>query len=262
MAKTDFRRLLRRVGRLTVAAIGLLLLVWGLLPLFTEGTPGVGVLVPVAVAVAGLLWGLKRPENSKTPKGWKRVMTAFLWILAAAVAVTGTVCAVLMNRAANRAPAEGATVVVLGSKIHEDQPSRMLEDRLRLAADYLRQNPDANCVVAGGLGKGETYTEAYVMKKYLVEQQGIDSHRIATEDESTDTRENLTFSLEIIREKGWSTHVVTATQIFHQYRAGQLAVEAGADSVGAVACRTPVHLMLYYWVRECAAICRLWLIGY
>lgn len=254
---------LRRLGRRLTAVASLLLMIWAILPVFTEGTVGVGVLAPVAAALAGMIWGLKDPcESRQSPKGWKRVMTVCLWILAAAIAVTGVVCTALMTHAAHRAPAQNATVVVLGSKIHTDQPSRMLGDRLRLAADYLRQNPEANCVVAGGLGDGETYTEAYVMKRYLVEQEGIAPDRIATEDESTDTRENLLFSMDIIREKGWSTDVVTATQIFHQYRAGQMALDAGASSVGAVACHTPAHLMLYYWARECAAICRLWIAGY
>jgi len=256
------KRAHRPIGRWIVTALCLLLLVWAVLPVFAEGTVGVGVLAPLIAAV-GLLCILVVPRKSQSSeKGWKRVMTVFLYVLAAAVAVTGVVCTVLMARAAKRAPAEGATVVVLGSKIHTDQPSRMLGDRLRLAADYLRQNPDANCVVAGGLGDGEIYTEAYVMKKYLVEQEGIDPDRIATEDESTNTHENLAFSMEIIREKGWSTDLVTATQTFHQYRAGRLAMQAGARSVGAVACSTPFHLMLYYWARECAAICRLWILGY
>ncbi|MBR0447278.1 MAG: YdcF family protein [Clostridia bacterium] len=252
----------RRVSRVMVTILSFLLLTWAILPVFVEGTLGVGVLAPLLLAVVGLVWGFRRPAERKSPKGWKRIMTVVLWVLAAAIAVTGIVCTVLMHRSANRAPAEGATVVVLGSKIHSDQPSRMLGDRLRIAADYLRENPEAKCVVSGGLGDGETYTEAYVMKYYLVNQEGIDPDRIATEDESTNTHENLAFSMDIIRDKGWSTHVVTATQIFHQYRAGRLAMDAGADSVGAVACRTPFHLMLYYWARECAAICRLWVLGY
>ena len=252
-----------RFGRRMVTALSLLLLIWAILPVFVEGTVGAGVLIPLAASSVGLWWGLRRPRNPQSDrKGWKRVMTVVLWVLAAVIAITGILCTVLMHCAANRTPAEGATVVVLGSKIHSDQPSRMLGDRLRIAADYLRENPEANCVVSGGLGDGETYTEAYVMKYYLVNQEGIDPDRIATEDESTNTHENLAFSMDIIRDKGWSTHVVTATQIFHQYRAGRLAMKAGADSVGAVACRTPFHLMLYYWARECAAICRLWVLGY
>jgi len=178
------------------------------------------------------------------------------------VTVLAGVMTGLMVCAANKAPAENATVVVLGSKIHGDQPSRMLRDRLNAAGQYLLENPDANCVVAGGLGPGETYTEAYVMKKYLVEQMGIAPQRIAREDASTNTEENLALALEVIRQQGWSTDVVVATQVFHQYRAGQMALKAGATSVGGAACLTPWHLSLNYWSRECMAICRLWVMGY
>ena len=76
------------------------------------------------------------------------------------------------------------------------------------------------------------------------------------------THENVQLSMAIIREKGWSTDVVIATQVFHQYRSRRLAYDAGAGKVGGASCFSPTHLMLYYWVRECAAIGRLWLTGY
>ena len=183
-------------------------------------------------------------------------------VLAAWMVLAGGVFTALMFRAAHTVPQENATVVVLGSKIHDDRPSRMLRDRLDLAADYLIAHPTANCVVAGGLGKGETHTEAYVMKKYLVEHRGIAPERIACEDKSVNTYENLHLTMEIVEQQGWSTDLAVATQIFHQYRAGRLARMAGADSVGGLACFSPPHLALNYWVRECAAICRLWLLGY
>lgn len=240
-----------------------LLLIWSLMPVIFDGMFGVGVAVPLGAALLGVFGSVYRPKSDKEKrKGWRKAMWIVGIVPAVLIVVVGSVCTVLMVQAAHRAPAEGATVVVLGSKIHSDRPSRMLGDRLRVAAAYLREHPEANCVVSGGLGDGETYTEAYVMKKYLVEVEGIDPARIQREDESTDTRENLMFSMEIIRQQGWSTHVVTATQIFHQYRAGRLAMEAGAASVGGAACHTPFHLLLNYWVRECAAICRLWIAGY
>ena len=167
-----------------------------------------------------------------------------------------------MISSAAKPPAEGATVIVLGSKIYGNRPSRMLRSRLDAAADYLETHPTSHCVVSGGLGEGETYTEAEVMKKYLTEDRGIDPERIACEGESTDTHENTAFSLAVIEEMGWSRDVAVATQVFHQYRAGRNALAAGAASVGGVACFSPPHLMLNYWVRECAAICRLWLLGY
>ena len=249
------KRIPLRVGLLAVA---LGLLIWSVMPVVADGMFGVGVAIPLAVAVAGLLvvlwWNPQR-------KGWKRMVIA-LWVVLVAIAVYGGVCTALMIRNANAQPAENATAVVLGSKIHGDRPSRMLRDRLNVAADYLEQNPEAKCVVAGGLGPGETYTEAYVMKKYLVEQRGIAPERIAEEGVSANTRENLAYSMAIIRELGWSTDVVIATQIFHQYRGARMALSAGASSVGGTACHTPFHLLLNYWMRECVAIARLWVFGY
>ena len=253
-------RLCRWQAILLVVSTALLL--WAWLPAVTDGMVGVGVLVPSAVAVCGILWGWLAPLKAIRKKGWKRAVVIVLCVVMALLVLLGGICTLLMVKYATATPAPGATVVVLGSKIHDDRPSRMLRHRLDLAGAYLRENPEANCVVAGGLGPGETYTEAYVMKKYLVEQWKIAPERIAREDNSTNTRENLQFALEIIREQGWSTHVVTATQIFHQYRAGRMALMAGAASVGGTACHTPVHLMLNYWVRECCAIGRLWLFGY
>lgn len=247
-----------KIGRLILAVAGLLLLIWSTLAVITDKMMGVGVVAPGALAVAMLVVSLWwKPEW----KGW-RIMVIALCVMVTLAAIFGSVCTALMVRYATTQPTENATVVVLGSKIHGDQPSRMLRDRLNVAADYLEAHPDAKCVVAGGLGPGETYTEAYVMKKYLVEQRGIADERIAQEDASTNTRENLAYSMAIIDELGWNTHVVTATQIFHQYRAGRMALSAGAESVGSVACHTPAHLLLNYWVRECAAIARLWILGF
>lgn len=251
---TPLRRLCRWGGGI--------LLAWALCPL-VNGILGVGVLVPALVALFLLWWGWRTTETEETwKKGWRRKMVTAVCILAAVVAAVGVLITTLMVTSALRKPQEGATVIVLGSKIYGDQPSRMMRQRLDAATKRLEQDPTAHCVVSGGLGEGETYTEAYVMKKYLVEKKGISPDRIACEEKSTDTHENLHLSLDIIREKEWSTHVVTATQVFHQYRAARLAKMAGADSVGGAACLSPLHLALNYWVRECAAIFRLWLTGY
>ncbi len=255
------KKLRRTVGQKWVLWLSLILLIWSLLPLIANGIFGVGVVVPALAALAGVVWGLHRPKREKIKGGRKAVWIVGV-VLGCVIAVVAGLITGLMIRSAVARPAKEATVIVLGSKIYDDRPSRMMRDRLNAAADYLDAHPASNCVVSGGLGAGETYTEAYVMQKYLVEQRGIDPSRIACEDRSTDTHENMEFSMEIIREKGWSTDVAVATQVFHQYRSRRLAVMKGADSVGGVACLSPVHLMVNYWVRECAAICRLWLLRY
>ncbi len=253
----------RAVARRLCGVACLLLLVWSLLPL-VNGIVHIGVVLPAICSAVGALWGfgVLRPKGGKR-KGWRRWMTAVLLGAVCVVAALGIVLSACMVGAAiNRPAREDATVIVLGALVRGDQPSRMLRDRLNAAADYLEGHPAAMCIVSGGQGADEAYSEAYVMQKYLVEQKGIDPARIRMEDRSTSTYENIRYSMEIIRQEQWSDGVAIATQEFHQYRASVMARQAGASAVGAVTCHSPLHLLLCYWVRECAAICRLWILGY
>lgn len=249
----------RTAGRWVLTVLGALILVWGLLPMLINGFFGLFTLLPAVLGALLLWWG--RPAGEK-PRGWRRVVSTVLIVCVCLAAALGTVLSALMIGAAVTRPArEDATVIVLGAKVNGDRPSRMLADRLNAAAAYLDKHPQAACVVSGGQGSDEAYSEASVMQKYLVEK-GIDPARIYLEDRSTNTHENLENSLQLIRQEGLCDTVVIATQVFHQYRAATLARWADAAGVGAVPCRSPLHLVLYYWTRECAAICRLWLLHY
>lgn len=253
----------KAVARRLCGVVCLLLLIWSLLPLI-NGIVHIGVVLPAVCSGLGALWGFGvLGTNSGKRKGWRRWMTAVLLGLVCAVAALGIVLSACMVGAAiNRPAREDATVIVLGAMVRGDQPSRMLRDRLNAAAAYLDKHPAAVCIVSGGQGADEDYSEAYVMRKYLVEQKGIDPARIRLEERSTSTYENIRYSMEIIRQEGLCDGVAIATQEFHQYRASTMARQAGASAVGAITCHSPLHLLLCYWVRECAAICRLWILGY
>lgn len=246
--------------RIVVGVLSIGVMIWSLLPL-TSRIVNVGVVVPLAASLLGMAWGFSTPSQLKR-KGWRRRVAIVAWVCVGSFAALGVVISSFMVAAAVHKPQGGdSTVIVLGARIHGDRPSRMLRERLDAAAAYLKENPQANCVVSGGLGEGEQYTEAQVMKAYLCEQ-GITPERIFEEGCSTDTHENITYSLAVIREQGLSERMVIATQEFHQYRAATLARRAGICDVSAATTATPMHLLLCYWVRECAAICRLWLFGY
>ena len=62
----------------------------------------------------------------------------------------------------------------------------------------MEENPETKAVLSGGKGDGESITEAQAMCNYLVEH-GIDRERLILEEKSTNTTENLKFSLGIIR---------------------------------------------------------------
>lgn len=246
--------------RLAVGVLSVAVMVWSLMPL-SSGIVNIGVVVPLAASLLGIAWGFS-PSPKRERKGWRRRMTAIVWVCIGLVAALGVVISSFMVAAAVNKPAAGeGTVIVLGARIHGDRPSRMLRERLDVAADYLKTNPEAMCIVSGGQGSDEQYTEAHVMKAYLCEQ-GVAAERIYEEGRSTDTHQNIDYSLAIIRENGLSERVAIATQEFHQYRAAMLARCAGLTDVSAVTTPSPFYLLLCYWVRECAAICRLWVFGY
>ena len=247
--------------RLAVGVLSVAMLIWALLPL-QSGIVNVGVVASFAVSLLGIAWGFSSPSE-RWKKGWRRRVSVVIWTFVGLVAVLGVVISSFMIAAAVKAPGatDESTVIVLGARIHGNRPSRMLRERLDVALDYLNENPEAVCIVSGGRGSDEQYTEAHVMKQYLCEK-GVAPERIFEEGRSTDTHENIQYSLEIIRAQGLSERVAIATQEFHQYRAATLARRAGLTEVSAITTPSPLYLLLCYWVRECAAVCRLWVLGY
>lgn len=251
--------MIRMWSRRAVGCLSVMVAVWALLPL-ASGVINIGVILPAAIGAAGALWGFSSPPKQR--KGWWRGMTAAIVVAVCMVLVlSGVMIGLMAHAATRRATDRPATVVVLGAGIRSaDTPSRMLRDRLDSALEYLQAHPRAVCIVTGGQGSDEPCTEAEVMAHYL-QQHGIEAERILQEDRAANTYENLQYSMQIIRDEGLPTDLVIATQEFHQYRASQMARAAGAGEISALTSASPPHLLLCYWVRECAAICRLWLMG-
>lgn len=152
-----------------------------------------------------------------------------------------------------------ATVIVLGCKVNEDSPSLMLRRRLLCAREYLLENPQAKCIVSGGLGENESYSEAYVMKKFLTEN-GIDAQRIYEEDRSVNTDTNIRYSLEIVRNQGLSPRLILCTDGFHQLRAWMYVRRNGMDAL-AISGKTPLWVIPSYAMRELAGIFKMILLG-
>ncbi len=150
---------------------------------------------------------------------------------------------------------QNETVVVLGCKVNGDQPSLMLKRRLDTAAAYLKENPDARCIVSGGQGDNETRSEASVMGDYLA-AQGIDPSRIYREDQSRDTKENLTFSKAIVEAEALDPQLVIISDGFHQFRAWLIAQKLELSSY-AVSANTSFWLVPSYAVRELLSLVKL-----
>ncbi|MCR5429231.1 MAG: YdcF family protein [Lachnospiraceae bacterium] len=106
-------------------------------------------------------------------------------------------------------------IIVLGAQVRFDGPSAVLSYRLEAAYDYLSSNPGTKCIVSGAQGSNEPCTEASAMRDWLV-SCGIEKDRILLEENAVNTRQNISFSKELIPE-GASIGIVTNR--FHMYRA-------------------------------------------
>ena len=188
-------------------------------------------------------------------------------LLLAAEAILGLlvlyacVLSAAMVGAAVKHPQSPDAVIVLGCRVGASgRPSLMLSRRIDAAYSYLSENQDVICVVSGGQGANEPYSEAAVMKAYLVEM-GIDEQRILLENKSTSTGENLEFSLELLEREGiQADKIAIITDGFHQLRAGIMADQLGVEAY-AVSADTPFWLVPTYWVREWFALSQLFVFG-
>ena len=119
------------------------------------------------------------------------------------------------------------TIVVLGSKVNSYGPSLMTANRLKAAIKFMNEHPDTKCVLSGGQGPDEPFSEAKGMFDYMV-SHGIDENRLYLEDRSTNTRENLKFSKELIEKEGLNGNIAIVSNEFHLYRAGLIAKKQAA----------------------------------
>ncbi|MBQ1632793.1 MAG: YdcF family protein [Clostridia bacterium] len=185
-----------------------------------------------------------------------------------ASALLGTALCVLLIveipilKAASEQPEPDADyIVVLGAAVYGETPSITLEHRLEGAARYLTANPRTKAVVSGGQGAGEDISEAECMHRYLVEH-GIAPERILVEDRSTSTKENLAFSKAVIRTDGGRTdRVVLVSSGYHLYRAKKMASMLGMHATGVAGSDGYPIYMFGMYLREAAAVLKLWIFG-
>jgi len=185
-------------------------------------------------------------------KIWRKLRIILAAVLVAFAAV-GAGISICMLHACTSIPRSDTcyTVIVLGCQVKNGEPSAMLKRRLDDAADYLRAHPDSPAIVSGG-GNGDEH-EASVMKKYLM-HAGIPTSMIYTEGASHNTKENISFSIQIIQENGLPQAVAIASDGFHIFRAGIYAQKNGFTQVAAIPARTPLGVLPVYWVREWFAV--------
>lgn len=160
-------------------------------------------------------------------------------------------------------PGHGADyIVVLGCGIRPDgTPSPLLAGRVDRAFAYDGERTAAGdapavFVPSGGQGPDEVMSEAESMCNYLVDK-GVQRERIALEDRSTTTRENMVFSREVIEEHAGcdanELAVMFSTTNYHVLRGYVCAHQAGM-AVEGMGSKTKAYFWPNAFLREFAGL--------
>lgn len=240
---TQFEKVMKWIGKLLCLAGS----VWFLLPVLHGGF-ALGAAFGLFVCILGFLL-LHFYSWMAEKGGWKkaavRLVSSFYVIgLVWAGYLTG-----MMLSAQYHTPPAGANVIVLGAQVYSaERMGVTLTNRVEKAFEYLKENPEAKCIVTGGQGSDEPCPEALTEKNALL-RMGISKDRIYLEDKSKNTRQNMKFSKEIADREGLGTEFVVTTQGFHMHRAMMLAESAGITPYSLVA-DTDLILLPEYYGRE------------
>lgn len=143
-------------------------------------------------------------------------------------------------------------ILILGSGLRGDKPSRMLQTRLDAAYTLAQAYPDVPIIASGGQGNQEISSEAQAMRNDLV-SRGIATSRILQDSQSRDTFENFAYSRRLIEARGLqpeALNITIVTNDFHALRAWQLAQHTGLTHSTVVCAPTPYSIILNAWLRE------------
>lgn len=188
----------------------------------------------------------------------KQWLRALLGLLLAVLLAFGALLGAVLYGAYDHIQGDPQIMVILGCQINPWGPSVLLQDRLDKALDYLEDHPDLTIVVSGGQGPDEHISEARCMYDYLTEH-GVDEAQILLEDRSSNTVENLRYTMELLADEGYDTtaDMVVVSNGFHLTRVRMLwsRICGGDDNLSTLAApssHVPSRLKMY--IREPLAL--------
>lgn len=140
--------------------------------------------------------------------------------------------------------------VVFGAKVTADGPAKTLASRLDVAVDAMLEDSSAVCIVSGGQGPSEPFTEASCMRDYMV-QRGVSFDRIFLEEQASSTKENILYAVDLIGQLGFrDRQIICISSETHIPRIRLMCARLGVDAL-YIKAETPMKAFLFTtWVRE------------
>lgn len=238
---------------LVIRIISVVMAVWFMIPLFVHKILNIGNATGMVVFLLILLMDIFNKPLFEFVKFLcksilgKTIMGIVLLIIVT-IFVTAIIETVLIVGTNFDKSSKPSTIVVLGCTVYGENPSNVLKRRIDTTYKYLIDNEGTVAILSGGKGEDGNIAEAECMYRCLT-SMGIDEKRLYKEDKSVSTKENLIYSMDIVKRNGLSSDISLLTSDFHGYRAKVLAKRLGLD-VRVITCASPWYSYPTYHVRE------------
>ena len=140
--------------------------------------------------------------------------------------------------------------------LHGNQVTPLLKRRIDKALEVFRQskNSQVKLIASGGLGSGETISEAAAIANYIQKQASdIPNDRLLLEEQSHSTYENLLFSKQLAEKEMKKPRFLFVTNAYHVFRTIVYArrLHMAGDGLG---CSTAAYYIPSAFIREFIAI--------
>lgn len=137
------------------------------------------------------------------------------------------------------AAAQAEAIVVLGAAQYNGRPSPVLKARLDQAADLYRRHLAPRVIVTGGIGTGDTLSEASVARNYLLETAGLPHDVVEAEDAGQSSLASLQAVAHRVTTPPRS--VILVSDGFHMFRLGIIARRLGLEPLGSPTPSSPIR---------------------
>jgi uncharacterized SAM-binding protein YcdF (DUF218 family) len=133
---------------------------------------------------------------------------------------------------------ESDAIVVLGAAQYVGRPSPVLRARLDHALDLWQRRLAPMLIFTGGMGVGDTTSEAAVSRNYAL-QHGVPDTAILMENEGRTTRESLAAVSAIMHARQMRTAILVSDP-FHMLRLRILSSQYGVDAYTSPTKTSPI----------------------
>ncbi len=130
------------------------------------------------------------------------------------VYTVGLVLVLVFSQQDQRRPVDA--IIVLGAAQYNGRPSPVFRARLNHALDLYREGLSPLIVVTGGVGRGDTTSEALVGRRYLVSRD-VPGPAVVAHPHGRSTMTSMTAVAEWLRGRG-RQKVLLVSDPFHMFR--------------------------------------------